>query len=249
MCLCVVSSVKDCRQPPDIGKLWGMGLKEFKKGLVLSIPVMTGYIPVAIAYAATALSTGLTPWQTIAMSLFVYTGVGQMAAVAMIGQGVSLAGITAAVFIMNLRHVIMSTVVMERMRQTPLGIRVLLSLGITDEVFALETADSSASGSSNAACFAGIALGAWGSWVLGTCLGCGISTMMPPKLMTALSISLYALFISILTPQIRRHLPLITVVLISAAISSLIGSSQGIIIGSLAGAAAGVFLVKEEDLP
>ncbi len=67
--------------------------------------------------------------------------------------------------------------------------------------------------------------------------------------MTALSISLYALFISILTPQIRRHLPLITVVLISAAISSLIGSSQGIIIGSLAGAAAGVFLVKEEDLP
>lgn len=244
-----MSSVKDCRQPPDIGKLRDMDLKEFKKGLVLSISVMTGYVPVAIAYAATALYTGLTPWQTIAMSLFVYTGAGQMAAVVMIGQGVSLTGITTAVFIMNLRHVIMSTVVMERMRQTPLGIRVLLSLGITDEVFALETADSSASGSSNAACFAGIALGAWGSWVLGTCLGCGISTMMPPKLMTALSISLYALFISILTPQIRRHLPLITVVLISAAISSLIGSSQGIIIGSLAGAAAGVFLVKEEDLP
>ncbi len=107
---------------------------------MLSTPIMTGYIPVAVAYAATALSTGLTPWQTVAMSLFVYTGAGQMAAVAMIGQGVSLLGITTAVFIMNLRHVIMSTVIMERLRRSPLWVRVLLSLGVTDEVFALETA-------------------------------------------------------------------------------------------------------------
>lgn len=216
---------------------------------MLSIPIMTGYIPVAIAYAATALSTGLTPWQTMAMSLFVYTGAGQMAAVAMIGQGVSLLGITTAVFIMNLRHVIMSTVVMEHLRHHPLWVRVLLSLGITDEVFALETAGDRSKGTDSAACFAGIAFGAWASWVAGTCIGCGITTFLPPALMSALGISLYALFISILTPQIRRHLPLAMVVAVSAVTSTLVGSSQGIIIGSLAGAAAGVFLVKEEDLP
>ncbi len=216
---------------------------------MLSTPIMTGYIPVAVAYAATAMSTGLTPWQTMAMSLFVYTGAGQMASVAMIGQGVSLLGITTAVFIMNLRHVIMSTVIMERLRRSPLWVRVLLSLGVTDEVFALETAGGQAKGADNAACFAGIALGAWASWAIGTCIGCGMTTFLPPELMSALGISLYALFISILTPQIRQHLPLAMVVIVSAVTSTLIGSSQGIIIGSLAGAAAGMFLVKEEDLP
>ena len=237
------------RQAFAVGTLKDMNWKGFRKGLVLSSPIMTGYIPVAVAYAATALSTGLTPWQTVAMSLFVYTGAGQMAAVAMIGQGVSLLGITTAVFIMNLRHVIMSTVIMERLRRSPLWVRVLLSLGVTDEVFALETAGGQAKRADNAACFAGIALGAWASWVIGTCIGCGMTTFLPPELMSALGISLYALFISILTPQIRQHLPLAMVVIVSAVTSTLIGSSQGIIIGSLAGAAAGMFLVKEEDLP
>lgn len=237
------------RQAFAVGTLKDMNWKEFRKGLVLSTPIMTGYIPVAVAYAATALSTGLTPWQTVAMSLFVYTGAGQMAAVAMIGQGVSLLGITTAVFIMNLRHVIMSTVIMERLRRSPLWVRVLLSLGVTDEVFALETAGGQAKGADNAACFAGIALGAWASWAIGTCIGCGMTTFLPPELMSALGISLYALFISVLAPQIRQHLPLAMVVIVSAVTSTLIGSSQGIIIGSLAGAAAGMFLVKEEDLP
>lgn len=223
-----------------------MNPKPFVTGLRMSLPIMTGYVPVAIAYAATALASGLSPAQTMAMSLFVYTGAGQMAAAAMVAQGLSILSITVAVFVMNLRHIIMSTVIMERFARIPLWQRLLLSLGITDEVFALETADRKTRRSP--ACFAGIALGAWLSWNVGTLLGCLLTSMLPAPLTTALSLSLYAMFISLLVPQVKAHVRLVIPVAVSAVLSTLIGSSMGIIIGSLAGAFVGLFTVREEDL-
>lgn len=215
-------------------------------GLKMSLPIMTGYVPVAIAYAALALAAGLTPLQTVAMSLFVYTGAGQMAAAGMIAQGLSLASIVIAVFVMNLRHIIMSTVIMERFRHLPLATRVLMSLGITDEVFALETAGPAVRKSP--ACFAGIAVGAWASWVLGTVIGCLVTAVLPETVTAALGVALYAMFISILVPSLKAHTRLLIPVAVSAALSCLIGSSQGIIIGSLGGALVGLFTVKDEDL-
>ena len=55
----------------------------YLKGTKDSLPIVMGYIPVAIAFAVVALQTGFTPLQTICISLSSYSGAGQFLGVAM----------------------------------------------------------------------------------------------------------------------------------------------------------------------
>ena len=106
--------------------------KDFVEGAKAATPIILGYIPVGIAYGMMAKATGLTFFKALSFSLF-----GQMAAVTMLAQNTAYITIVLTVFILNLRHIIMSTCIMEKMEKTSLPIRLLLSFGITDEVFAM----------------------------------------------------------------------------------------------------------------
>ena len=111
--------------------------KDFIEGAKAATPIILGYIPVGIAYGMMAKATGLTFFKALSFSLFVYTGAGQVAAVTMLAQNVAYITIVFTVFILNLRHIIMSTCIMEKMEKTNLWVRLFLSFGITDEVFAM----------------------------------------------------------------------------------------------------------------
>ncbi len=60
-------------------------MKRFLKGLKQSVPIMLGYVPIAIAYASMARQAGLSFGETVSMSVFVYTGAGQMSAAGISG--------------------------------------------------------------------------------------------------------------------------------------------------------------------
>ena len=49
----------------------------------MSVPVMLGFIPVAIAFAIMASSAGMTRGESVAMSVMVFAGASQMMAVSM----------------------------------------------------------------------------------------------------------------------------------------------------------------------
>lgn len=115
--------------------------KDFVEGAKAATPIILGYIPVGIAYGMMAKATGLTFFKALSFSLFLYTGAGQMAAVTMLAQNTAYITIVLTVFILNLRHIIMSTCIMEKMEKTSLPVRLLLSFGITDEVFAMGMTD------------------------------------------------------------------------------------------------------------
>jgi predicted branched-subunit amino acid permease len=122
---------------------------------------MLGFVPVAIAFAIMAGSAGLTSFESVAMSVMVFAGASQMMAVGMIADGAGYLAIVAATFIMNLRHLIMSTCVFERMnengKKTPLPIKILCSFGVTDESFAIFTTTEKKA--CNSAYFLGVFLG------------------------------------------------------------------------------------------
>lgn len=91
--------------------------KDFVEGAKAATPIILGYIPVGIAYGMLAKATGLTFFKALSFSLFVYTGAGQMAAVTMLAQNAAYVTIVFTVFILNLRHIIMSTCIMEKMEK------------------------------------------------------------------------------------------------------------------------------------
>ena len=87
--------------------------QQFLRGMRAGIPVILGFVPVGIAYAIMARQAGFSNVQTCLMSLSVFAGASQMMATGMYAQGASIFAMILATFILNLRHLIMSTCVTE----------------------------------------------------------------------------------------------------------------------------------------
>ena len=91
-----------------------------------------------------ARQAGLNTWQTVLMSLTVYGGASEMMAAGMVAQGAAVLTIVLTTFILNLRHIIMSTCVFNQMQGGRLPVRMLAAFGVTDETFAVYTTTANA---------------------------------------------------------------------------------------------------------
>ena len=215
----------------------------------MSVPVMLGFIPVAIAFAIMASAAGMARGDTVAMSVMVFAGASQMMAVGMIAEGAGYIAIILATFIMNFRHFIMSTCVFGRMKKTGVVSRLVCSFGVTDESFAIFTT------SDKKRCdkwyFFGIFLGTYSSWIIGTLIGTFLNSVLPVAVSNSLGIALYAMFIALLVPNVKSNWRLLVVVVITAlvnmALRLFIDSSWALIISTLLGAGIGMFVVKDEE--
>ena len=220
-------------------------------GVRAGLPIMLGYVPIGIAYAVMARQAGLSVGQTCLMSLTVYAGASQMMAAGMLAEHGGFLAIVLATFVLNLRHIIMSTCVMHRMEPTSLPLRLLAAFGVTDESFALFTTGTGKSRS--VFFFLGIHAAIYLSWNLGTLLGALAMDLLPPILTASLGISLYAMFISILMPDLPGNGKLALLVLLTALCNTLLcrvlAASWALIVSTLLCAFVGSFFVelKEES--
>ncbi len=106
-------------------------------GMIRAVPIMLGYIPIGLAFGLLASTEGLTILNSVAMSLFVFAGSSQFIAVALIGGGATLTAITATVFLVNLRHLLMSAYLAPHFKKMPTWKQLLFSYQLTDESFAV----------------------------------------------------------------------------------------------------------------
>lgn len=223
--------------------------KQYILGVKTGLPVVLGFIPVAIAYAMMAGQSGLSISQTVAMSAFVFAGASQIMAVGMVANDASILAVVMATFILNLRHLMMSTCVMNRLKGTKVGMKLLLAFGVTDEAFAIFTTMDEEKSSSFF--FLGLVSITYFSWFAGTVIGCAASQFLPAIVSDSLGIALYAMFIGLLVPNVKKSLKLGIIVLITAGISlvlnKVMSSSWAIIFATLMGSAIGVFIMEEKE--
>lgn len=226
-----------------------MRLKSFLQGAKISVPVIFGFVPVAIAFAIMALSAGLNEIETILMSVFVFAGASQMMAVGMLGAGAGVISIVIATFIMNFRHFIMGTCVFERMGKTGLLSKLVCAFGVTDESFAIfSTTDRE---KCNKWYFGGIFAVTYLSWVVGTIIGAFANSVLPEAVSNSFGIALYAMFIGLLMPTVKKSARLLALVVVTAlinlALRSFLEPSWALIASTLIGAGIGMFLVMDPE--
>lgn len=225
--------------------------KDFLEGMKAATPIILGYIPVGIAYGMMAKASGLTFMKALSFSLFVYAGAAQMASVTMLEQNIAFVSIVLTVFILNLRHIIMSTCIMEKLDKTKLSTRLLLAFGITDEVFALSMTDRKRQ-TLTPRYFAGIALSSYIAWNIGSILGILFSSILPEIVSKSLGVSLYAMFIGLLVPNMKKSKHIVYVVfmtmVLNVVLNLFLSSSVSMIVSTLLGASIGMKFVKMEDL-
>ena len=221
--------------------------KQFLTGLKAGVPAILGYIPVAIAYAVMARRAGFSMLETIVMSLTVFAGASQMTAVGMFAQGAGIAAITVATFILNLRHFIMSVCVVNRMQKGNPFVKAISVLGVTDESFAIFSLEPQEK--CTAVHFLGLVTGTYLSWQVGTVIGAAASELLPAVLSASLGVALYAMFIALLVPSVKQNLRLGILVVLTAAVNSLLSafipSSWSLIASTIACAAVGTLIIKD----
>lgn len=223
--------------------------QQFCAGMRAGAPIVLGYVPVGIAFAIMARQAGFSIAETCGMSLFVYAGASQMMGAGMYAQGAGLLTIAIATFILNLRHLIMSTCVMNHLKDGGLAARLIASFFVTDEGFAVFSTTKEEN--CNIPFLMGLLLLTYLSWNAGTLIGAVASGFVPDILTASLGISLYAMFIGLLTPSLPGNRRLCALVLLTAVcntiLSQLMASSWALIVSTLLCAFIGVFFVDPDD--
>ena len=221
-------------------------LKSYLYGLRKGVPVLIGFVPVAISYAIAATASGMSAGETVGMSAAVFAGASQIMATEMIAGGAGSITIILATLVINLRHIIMSTCVFRKLTTKNWLVRILAGFGVTDETFAIYTTESDEK--SDEYFMLGLITISYSSWVIGALVGVILQRALPDSLSQSFGIALYALFIALIVPDIKKSLKLFLTVLLTVAVnvglSLLIDSSWSIIVSTLIGAGFGVLLME-----
>lgn len=227
--------------------------RDYLNGIKVALPVILGYLPVAIAFAVMASDAGFTRLEIILMSTLVFAGASQIMAIGMIVTGASMLSVVVGTFVLNLRHFIMGSYIMKKLGKTSALEKITTAHGITDEAFAIVSATPEQK--CTVPYLFGIITVTYGSWVLGTTIGAFVSLLIPPVVSDALGIALYALFISLLVPGVKKSWRLVLLVILTALLNTALtlllpdsASSWAIIISCLVGAIVGVFFIKDEEV-
>jgi len=225
----------------------------FVQGVKSGLPIALGYFPIAIAFGALAVQAQLSWIEATLMSIVVFAGASQFVGISMLLAGAGTAQIITTTLFLNMRHLIMSLTVNDRMRHFPQSWKNLLSFGITDETFALLTlggAGESQEKEWTSYYVAGLMGTAYLGWVSGTAVGGLGASFIPLEITTAMTVGLYGLFIGLLVPPVRKSLNFGVVALVSMVLNTLLGllldSGWAIVLATVFAAGLGIILVKEE---
>lgn len=231
--------------------------QDFLQGIRLGIPIFLGYAAVSFVFGLQALQAGLTPFQAALMSAVNLTSAGQFAALELIATSAPLLELVVLQAIINLRYLLMSTVLSQKVEKSATTFqRMKIAYGVTDEIFAVSVLRKEELRPSFS--YGIILISALG-WVGGTALGALAGQILPDRLISALGIALYGMFLAIIVPRAKRSRKVLAVVLSAVILSTLFtyvpflsGISSGvrmILITVTVSALAAFFLPPEGDLP
>ena len=231
----------------------GHVMKEIKRGMKNGIPIALGYLSVSFSFGAIAVSMGFSVMQSVLISLFNLTSAGQFASLGIIaGQGTYLE-MAIVELTVNIRYAFMSLSLSQKVDEKFKGIyKWLLSFFITDEIFALSMLEENVSRT-----YFGLASISTAGWMLGTTLGAMLGSIVPTVISNALSIALYAMFIAIIIPGMKKDKNIIKVVALAIIIRSgfyylpiinQLSSGFAMTISALTSAFIGALLFKKEEI-
>lgn len=193
-------------------------MKDFTRGLKAGIPIGLGYLSVSFTFGIIAITYGLTWWEAVVISMLTVTSAGQFAGISvMMFPGHYLEMLISQLTI-NVRYSFMSISLSQKVNDKFKGIyRWLLGFTITDEIFAVAITEESVSRSF----FFGLSVIPYIGWSLGTLIGALLGNVLPERLMSALGVAIYGMFVAIVVPEMKKSKPVITVVLIAIGLSCL----------------------------
>lgn len=213
-----------------------------------------GYISVSFTFGIMGVSSGLSWWQTLLISMANLTSAGQFAGLGIMVTAGGLVEMALTQFVINLRYALMSISLSQKTDSTfTLPIRLVTGFGITDEIFAVAASKNK---TINKYYMAGLIIMPYIGWALGTAAGALLGEVIPEILSSALGIAIYGMFMAIIIPQARDNHKCLIVIVTAAVLSCCfkwvpllknISAGFVIIICAVAASVIGALLYPVED--
>lgn len=228
----------------------------YRAGLRDGMPIGLGYFAVAFTLGIAAKNAGFSPFQAMMESLLNNASAREYAVFSLVAAGASYWEVAVMTLVANARYLLMSCSLSQKLApDTSLGHRMLLAFDVTDEIFGISIA---VPGRLDPRYTYGAMSVAIPGWALGTFLGVVVGNALPPRLVSALSVGLYGMFLAIIVPPAKKDRVVLGLVAVSFIFSFaaerlplLAGISAGtrtiILTVVIALAAAVLFPVRDEE--
>jgi 4-azaleucine resistance transporter AzlC len=174
----------------------------FFKAFKTSLPVLTGYMAIGIAFGLLVADTGYPFWLSPLMGVITFTGAGQFMAIGLFAGGVGLFELMVVELALAVRHIAYGFSLYNRFAGTGVY-KPYLIYALSDETFALLTAAQTdgMDEKSRARYLFYITALDQSYWVAGSLIGAVAGALIPVS-MEGISFSLTALFIVLAIEQI-----------------------------------------------
>ena len=228
----------------------------YKNGVRDGLPIALGFFAVAFTLGFAARNAGFSAVQAMVASLANNASAGEYAMFSLVSAGATYWEVAVMTLVANARYMLMSAAISQKLSpDTPLHHRALVAFDVTDEIFGISV---SVPGRLNPWYNYGAMTVAIPGWGLGTFLGVAMGNVLPARLVSALSVGLYGMFLAVFVPPCKKNRVVLGLVLLSfaasfaasrwallAAVSS--GIKTIVLTVVLALAAAVLFPVREEE--
>ncbi len=216
----------------------------YLQGAKDALPAVIGLIPFGLIVGAASTAAGMDPWLAMAMSIILYAGASQLAAIGLMLHSAPMLIVLATVLVVNLRFVMYSAAMAPLFRHLSPSRRWFLSYGLTDHVCALVNARFTTAGSHRNvdAYYLGCAVPAWLMWNVMVAIGIVAGTKVPKAWSVDFAIPL--VFLALVFPALtsRAHWVTALVAAIAAYYTAAMPMKLGLIAAAVAGVVVGSWL-------
>ena len=188
-------------------------------GLRDGIPIAMGYFAVAFSLGIIAAKAGLTPAEGFFSSFFTRASAGEYGTYTLVAVQAAYAEVVAMCLVVNLRYMLMSAAFSQKIAPGTSWLhRLLMACCVTDEVFGISVAHP---GYTPPAYTYAAALISSLFWASGCAVGIMAGSLLPQPMVTALSMSLYGMFLAIIIPPVHEDRNVLWALIASFVLSGL----------------------------
>ena len=218
----------------------------FNAGMLAVAPMLPGVAPFGVIAGLTAVGTGLSSLQAMAMSVTIFAGASQLATLQLIGEGALPAVILLTALTVNLRFAMYSASLAPHFQHLGRGWRLPLAYLLVDQNYATSIQrflHGGPDGREHGHWFylgGGVTL--WMTWQTATAVGVFMGANVPSGL--SLDFAIPLVFMVLLVPALRDRAHVVAALTggLVATFAAGMPLHLGIVAGALSGISAGMFM-------
>ncbi|NEP84156.1 MAG: AzlC family ABC transporter permease [Okeania sp. SIO3B3] len=209
-----------------------------------ALPILLGVVPFGLISGVLAVDVGLSTAQALGMSVIVFAGASQLAALQLIAEGAAIPVTLLTIYVINMRFVMYSASIGPYMAYLSNMWKALISYLLVDQAYGLSIVryGQNPDMPHKHWYYLGTAVTMWVVWQITTLLGIFLGTQIPPE--WGLDFAIPLMFIALAFPAITDRASGTTAIAgsVIAVVAAGLPLNLGLITGALCGIVAGMIV-------